>query len=146
MSKKLATEKKEKNPGKVQGGLHLLMRNKKMRSIEIKKQLLPVLEVVLEQVEGIPKQVQFLDARGNWPLCKTQKCKKTGKYAVYSKEASQKPKYCGGCRLNNMVHVHYNNLRVHLQSKGLLQSYVVDMRDVNACTDFGKRRKFHICF
>ena len=111
MSKKLTTEKKEKNPGKVQGGLHLLMRNKKMRSMEIKKQLLPVLEVVLEQVEGIPKQVQFLDARENWPLCKTQKCKKTGKYAVYSEGASQKPKYCGGCRPNDMVHVHYNNLR-----------------------------------
>ena len=138
MLKKLTTEKKEKNPGKVQGDLHLLMRNKKMRSMENKKELLPVLEVVLEQVEGIPKQVQFLDACRNWPLCKTRKCKKTGKYAVYSEGASQKPKYCGGCRLNNMVHVHYNNLRVHLQSKGLLESYVVDTRYVNACTAFGK--------
>jgi len=37
-----------------------------------------------------------------------------------------------------MVHVHYNNLRVHLQSKGLLENYVVDTRDANACTAFGK--------
>ena len=49
-----------------------------------------------------------------------------------------KPKYCGGCRPNDMVHVHYNNLRVHLQSRGLLGSYVVDTRDVNTCTAFGK--------
>ena len=111
---------------------------KKKRSMDIKKQLLPVLEVVLEQVEGIPKQVQFLDVHGNWPLCKTLKCKKTGKYAVYSEGASMKPKYCGGCRPNDMVHVHYNNLRVHLQSKGLLENYVVDTRDANACTAFGK--------
>ena len=39
---------------------------------------------------------------------------------------------------NDMVRVHYNNLRVHLQSKGLLGSYVVDTSDVNTCTAFGK--------
>ena len=86
---------------------------KKKRSMDIKKQLLPVLEVVLEQVDGIPKQVQFLDVHGNWPLCKTLKCKKTGKYAVYREVRS-------------------------LQSKGLLENYVVDTRDANACTAFGK--------
>ena len=74
--------------------------HKKQKSMDIKKQLLPVLEVVLEQVEGIPKQVHFLDARGNWSLFRTAKCTKSGKYAVYSDGASQKPKYCGGCRPN----------------------------------------------
>ena len=48
-----------------------------------------------------------------------------------------KPKYCGGCRPNDMVHVQYN-LRVYLQSKGLLWSYIIYTSDVNACSAFGK--------
>ena len=28
------------------------------------------------------KEAKFLDTDGNWPLCKTAKCKKAGKFAV----------------------------------------------------------------
>ena len=110
---------------------------KKQKSEEIKKQLLPVLEVVLDEVEGVPKQVHFLDSHGNWPLCRTTKCKKVNKYAVYSEHSNKKPIYCGGCRPNDMVYVHYNNLKVFLQSKGILDKYKVDQTDANACKVFG---------
>ena len=65
--------------------------SKKQKSEDIKKQLLPVLEVLLEQVEGVPKQVHFLDSHGNWPLCRITKCKKQNKYAVYSEFSNKKP-------------------------------------------------------
>ena len=36
-----------------------------------------------------------------------------------------------------MVHVHYTNLKVYLQSKGMLEEYKVDATDENACKVFG---------
>ena len=80
--------------------------------------------------------MHFLDSHGNWPLCRTTKCKKQNKYAVYSEFSNKKPAYCGGCRPNDMVHAHYTNLKVYLQSKGMLEEYKVDATDENACKVF----------
>ena len=93
--------------------------------MQIKEQLLPVLDC-------FGTQVQFLDVCGIWPLCK-----KSGKYTVYSEGASQKPKYCDGCRPNDMIHVHYSNLRVHVQSKRLFGSSIVDTSNMSRCSAFG---------
>ena len=54
--------------------------SEKMRrtGASIKKMPMPVLEDedVLEEVQGVPKPVLFLDSHGNWPLCRSSKCKK----------------------------------------------------------------------
>ena len=42
----------------------------------MKERLMPVLKDVLEEVQGVPKPVLFLGSHGNWPLCKSSKCKK----------------------------------------------------------------------
>ena len=72
----------------------------KKSSKDIKACLLPVLSDVLESVAGVPKPVQFLDSAGNWPLCRTKKCKELGRYAAYSEQAGKKPVYCSSCRPN----------------------------------------------
>ena len=37
----------------------------------------------MDGAEVLPKPVVFLDQNGNWPLCRTAKCKKNGTLAVY---------------------------------------------------------------
>ena len=110
---------------------------KRRTGASIKEMLMPVLEDVLEEVQGVPKPVLFLDSHGNWPLCRSSKCKKEKKYAVYSEVAGKKPAYCANCRPNDMIHMHYNNFRVYLQNKGELECFQVDTSDKHMCAAFG---------
>ena len=56
---------------------------------------------------------QCLNKDGSWPFCATPKCKKAEKYALYNELLNKKPRYCYGCRNQDMVH-QYNNLRGYL--------------------------------
>ena len=49
---------------------------KRQSGASIKVKLMPVLEDVLEEVEGVSKPMLLLDSHGNWPLCTSSKCKK----------------------------------------------------------------------
>ena len=56
----------------------------------LKTQLLSVVDEVVQDQEGLPTTVTFLDGQGNWPLCKSKKCKVDGRYAVYGEQAKKK--------------------------------------------------------
>jgi hypothetical protein len=56
----------------------------------LKTQLLSVVDEVVQDQEGLPTTVTFLDGHGNWPLCKSKKCKVDGRYAVYGEQAKKK--------------------------------------------------------
>ena len=43
---------------------------------DISAELVAVKDKVIDGVEGVPKPVAFLHQNGNWPLCRTAKCKK----------------------------------------------------------------------
>lgn len=74
---------------------------------------------------------QCLNKDGSWPFCATPKCKKAEKYAVYNELLNKKPRYCYGCRNQDMVH-QYNNLRGFLIDNKLIETYVYDKEDQGA--------------
>ena len=70
--------------------------------------LMPVVEDVVKQLEnGMPKPSLFLDSQGNWPLCRSAKCKKARVYACYSEAINKKPAWCSGCKSSNDVCTHF---------------------------------------
>ena len=107
----------------------------------MKSTLLAIVDDVVEAQDGMPMSVHFLDAQGNWPLCRSKKCKELGKYAVYGEQAKKKPVYCYSCKDSNMLHTHFNNLKVWLKSKGMLDKYKVDKNDTSMCAAFGLATK-----
>ena len=52
------------------------------------EQNLNVVQDVVQQAQAVPKPVLFLESVGNWPLCRTSKCKSLGRYAVYAEAHS----------------------------------------------------------
>ena len=49
---------------------------------------------LITQISDPEEEAKILDMDGNWPLCKTSKCKKLGKFAVYADTAKNVPQYC----------------------------------------------------
>ena len=83
------------------------------------------------------EESKFIDSDGNWPLCKTVKCKKSGKFAVYADTAKKVPRYCFSCKSAEFQFVYYNNLKSWLTSKNMLQTYKIDTTDPEAKRIFG---------
>jgi len=104
---------------------------------DTQSQLEAMKEQAMEGVEMLPRPIIFLDSNGNWPLCRTAKCKKTGKLAVYCEPEGRKPIHCTKCKSSMEVKSHFVNLRVYLQGKGELDSFQVDRTDKEMCEIFG---------
>ena len=106
----------------------------------MKSALLAIVDEVFESQDGMPMSVQFIDALGNWPLCRSKKCKELGKYAVYGEQAKKKPVNYFSCKDPNMLHTHFN-MKVWLKSKGMLDEYKVAKQDSSMCAVFGLEPK-----
>ena len=91
----------------------------------------------MDGAEVLPKPVVFLDQNGNWPLCRTAKCKKNGTLAVYCEPEGKKPIHCTKCKSSMEVKSHFVNLKGYLHSKGELDPYNVDRTDSEMCAIFG---------
>ena len=110
---------------------------KKTRSgREIQSQLEAMKEKAMEGVEILPRPIIFLDTNGNWPLCRTAKCKKNGTLAVYCEPEGRKPIHCTKCKSSMELKSHFVNLKGYLQSKGELERFKVDRTDSEMCEIF----------
>ena len=94
-------------------------------------------EHAMDGAEVLPKPVVFLLQIGNWPLCRTAKCKKNGTLAVYCELEGKKPTHCTKCKSSMEVKLHFVNLKGYLHSKGELDTYNVDQIDSEMCATFG---------
>ena len=110
---------------------------KKRTGRDTQSQLEAMKEQAMEGVEMLPRPIIFLDSNGNWPLCRTAKCKKTGKLAVYCEPEGRKPIHCTKCKSSMEVKSHFVNLKGYLQGKGKLDSFQVDRTDTEMCEIFG---------
>ena len=106
--------------------------NKALQSPQQKKQkandIRAALSSLMPDIVVPGESVNFLDQNGNWPLCKTGRCKKLGKYVFYADSANEPPRFCFVCKSMEFKFVYYNNLKAWLASKNLIQKYNVDTK------------------
>ena len=94
----------------------------------ISAELAAVKEKDMGGVEGVPKPVSFLYQNGNWPSCRTAKCKTNSTLPVYSEPEGKKPIQCTRCKSSMEVKSHFVNLKAY-HRKEQLENYKVDQKN-----------------